>query len=112
MGHSRISEGPDHMYQGIGVLVGGDVNERFRASRLTRCRQVRELDRCRYPLLRVVHRRQAIKTGVGDLGDADRSFHLTVTAASRFLRARHELKQRGLPARRETYERSSQHDKP
>ncbi len=109
MRHRRILEGANDVHEGVGVLVGGDVDERRGAAGARRHREVGELHRRRHPLLRVVHRREAIEPRVGHLRDADGRLALAVRRAPGFPDAGHELKEGGLAAGSEANEDCSEH---
>ena len=76
MRDGRIVERAQDVDERVGVLVGGDVDERLRAAGPPGDREVGELDRRRHALFRVVHRGQAIEPRVGHLRNADRRLRL------------------------------------
>ena len=109
MWNGRILKRAEHVDEGVGVLIGDDVHECFCAAGSARRREVGELDGRGHAFSRVVHRRQAIQPRVGHFGDADCRLALAVDRAGGFPHARHQLKQRRLPARRESYEGRPKH---
>src|SRR5262249_44634363 len=104
-----ISERTQDVHERVGVLVRGDVDQRLGDARRAGCREIREFNRRRDALLRLIHRRQRIEARVGHLRDADRRLALAVLAARRFAGAGHELKKRGLAAGTEADERCPEH---
>ena len=103
-----VTKCADNVYEGVGVLVAGDVHERLRSGPGAG-NHVGELNRRRHPLSRVVHRRQDVEATVRDLRDPDVDVTLP---ARRLLGARHELEQGGFAAGGKANERRAQHELP
>ena len=110
MRHRRVVEGPQNVDEGVGVLVGGDVDEGFRAARAGH-REIGEFDRRRNALAGVVHRCQPIQPRVGDFRNANGRFAFAMRGPSRLPRAGHELEKGGFAAGSDTDEGSPEHAK-
>src|SRR5439155_10373225 len=86
-GDRRIVKRAQDVDEGIGILVGGDVDEGFGAARAAGSDQVGELDGGGHAFAGVVHGGEAVEALVGDLGDADRRLAFAVRGAGSFARA-------------------------
>jgi hypothetical protein len=98
MGARGIVERANNVDERVGVLVRDDIHQRLRSCASGRGSQIRELDRRRYALPRVVHLGEAIQPPVGHFRNANRGFAPSVRRARDVLGAGHELKERGLAA--------------
>jgi hypothetical protein len=107
--YSRIGKRAKHVHERIGGLVRDDVDQRLRAARSARRREVGKLDRCRHTLFRVVHGRQTIQPRIGHFRNANRHFGFALGRAPDLARARHELEQGGLAGGTEADESCSEH---
>ena len=103
-----VAKGADHVYERVGVLVAGDVDEPLGAAACWPD-HVGELHRRRNPLSRVVHAGEDVEAVVRDFGDPDVDVAL---APRRLLGARHELEQRRLATGGKADERRAEHKRP
>ena len=105
----RIVERAQNVNERVGILECGDVDERLAAPGLDGHRDIRELDGRRHAFFRVVHRGQAIETGVRHLRNADRRLAFAVRDARRLPNAGHELKESGFSGLAKSDKRRTQH---